>query len=142
MTEQAGADFETKPLGSSGAVALRNIEYVRLLWEAFRSGGVAAMAALVPPDVRWRPHEAGGRALHGTEELERFWSSREVVVPTRRMFHGQGDDVIVEAEYRDDDTSIRTIWLVFRFEGATLVEAIAFPDEAQARRYRPPPGLD
>ena len=100
------------------------------------------MAALVPPDVRWRPHEAGGRALHGTEELERFWSSREVVVPTRRMFHGQGDDVIVEAEYRNDDTSIRTIWLVFRFEGATLVEAIAFPDEAQARRYRPPPGLD
>lgn len=97
------------------------------------------MADLVPPDVRWRPHAAGGRALHGTQALDRFWSSREVAMPTLRMFHGRGDDVIVEAEYQNDDAGVRTMWMVFRFEGARLIEAIGFVDEAQARSYRPPP---
>jgi ketosteroid isomerase-like protein len=122
-----------------GEKALGNIGYVRRLWEAFVTGGVAAMAALVPPEVQWRPSAAGGRTLHGTEELERFWGSREVVVPTVRMFHGRGDDVLVEAEYQRDDESVRTVWLLYRFTGATLVEAIAFPNEAQARAYEPPP---
>lgn len=99
------------------------------------------MAALVPPDVEWRASEAGGRALHGAEDLERFWCSREIVMPTLRMFHGRGDDVLVEAEYDRDDRSVRTVWLLYRFNGATLVEAIAFPDEAEARTYLPPPAL-
>jgi hypothetical protein len=122
-----------------GEKALGNIGYVRVLWEAFASGGVPAIAALIPPDVRWRPSAAGGQVLHGTKELEGFWGSREVVVPTLRMFHGRGDDVLVEGEYERDDQRLRTVWLLYRFNGATLVEAIAFPTEAQARAYEPPP---
>lgn len=128
--------------GTPGDAVLGNMEYVRLLWDAFKSGGVPAMAALVPPDVEWRPSAAGGRALHGTEDLERFWCSREIVMPTLRMFHGRGDDVLVEAEYEPDAGSVRTVWLLYRFNEATPLEAIAFPDEAEARAYLPPPALD
>ena len=134
-------DVSAGSRGTPSDAALGNMEYVRRLWEAFKSGGVPAMAALVPPDVEWRPSEAGGRALHGTEDLERFWCSREIVMPTLRMFHGRGDDVLVEAEYERDDGSVRTVWLLYRFNGATLLEAIAFPDEAEARAYLPPPAL-
>jgi hypothetical protein len=118
---------------------LGNIEYVRLLWEAFKSGGVPAMAALVPSDVEWRPTEAGGRALHGTEDLERFWCSREIAVPTLRMFHGRADDMLVEAQYERDDGSVRPVWFLYRFSGATLLEAVAFPDEAEACAFWRPP---
>ena len=62
------------------------------------------------------------------------------MIPTLRMFHGRGDDVLVEAEYERDE-NVRTVWLLYRFNGMTLVEAIAFPNEAQARAYRPPPAL-
>jgi hypothetical protein len=73
------------------------------------------MAALVRPDVEWRPSEAGGRALHGTEDLQRYSCSHEIVMPTLRMFHGRGEDVLVEAEYESDDGSVRTVWLLYRY---------------------------
>jgi hypothetical protein len=116
---------------------LGNIGYVRGLWAAFEAGGVSAMAGLVPPDVRWRPSGAGGRVLRGTAELAEFWACRDAEVPSPRMFHGRGDDVLVEAERRPDDEHVTTIWLLYRFDGDRLIEAIAFPDEAQARGYRP-----
>lgn len=115
--------------------ALGNIRYVRRLWKAFESGGVHAMAQLLPPEVSWRPLEASGRTLRGTQELDEFWSSREVVMPTLTMFHGEGDDVLAEAEYARSDGSVRTVWLLYRFEGDRLVEAISFTNEAQARSY-------
>lgn len=114
---------------------LGNIAYVRRLWEAFASGGVGAMAALVPDDAVWRPTKAEGRALHGTRDLQEFWASHEIVMPALRMFHGHRDDVLVEAEFPQDDGSIRTVWLLYRFDGERLIEAISFPDEAQARSY-------
>ena len=121
---------------------LGNIGYIRSLWDAFRSGGVAKMAELVPPDVRWRPLQGAGRSLQGTEDLAAFWASREVEMPSLRMFHGEGDDVLVEAEYRRDDGSDTTLWLLYRFQGRRLVEAIGFPSETQARSYSPPPASD
>ena len=120
---------------------LGNIAYVRALWAAFEAGGVAAMAALVPPDVRWRPLGAGGRVFRGTRELTEFWASRDAEMPALTMFHGRGDDVLVEAEYGRDDQRRRAIWLLYRFDGDRLVEAIGFSDEAQARGYRPPPAV-
>lgn len=117
---------------------LGNIGYIRRLWDAFRSGGPAAMAELVPADVAWRPLAADGRCLQGTEELVAFWASRTFEVPTIRMFNGERDDVLVEAEYRGDDGSITSVWLLYRFEGDRLIEAIGFPTEAQARSYMPP----
>ena len=44
---------------------LGNIGYIRRLWDAFRSGGPAAMAELVPADVAWRPLAADGHCLPG-----------------------------------------------------------------------------
>jgi hypothetical protein len=46
--------------------------------------------------------------------------------------------VLVEAEYRGDDGSGTTVWLLYRFEGERLIEAIGFSTEAQARSYVPP----
>ena len=115
---------------------LGNIGYVRCLWKAFETGGVPAMAELVPPDVSWRPVEAKGHVLRGTQQLDDFWSSRDYyVMPTLRMFQGHGDDVLVEAEYPRDRGSVRTVWLLYRFDGDRLVEAIGFADEEQARSY-------
>jgi hypothetical protein len=115
---------------------LGNIGYVRRLWKAFEKGGVSAMAELVPPDVSWRPVEAKGHILRGTQELSDFWSSYgDYVMPRLRMFQGHGDDVLVEAEYPRDDGSVLTVWLLYRFDGDRLVEAIGFADEEQARSY-------
>lgn len=93
---------------SQAAAGLGNIAYVQVLWAAFEAGGVAAMAALVPRDVRWRPLAEGGRVLRGTRELTEFWGSRDVEMPTLRMFHARGDDVLVEAAYRHDDGGVST----------------------------------
>jgi hypothetical protein len=120
---------------ATGDACGRNISYVGQLWQAFEHGGFLAMAELVPPDVIWRPLAANGRALHGTRELEEFWSSREMVIPSLRMFHGDGDDVLVSAEYGQDDGSARCVWLLYRFDGDRLLEAIGFEEEAQARSY-------
>jgi len=114
---------------------LGNIGYVRSLWEAFASGGVAAMADLVPAHVTWRPLEVNARALRGTQALDEFWSWREFEMPTLRMFHGNGDDVLVEAEYPE---TRRTVWFLYRFDGQELLEAIGFASEAEARAYSPP----
>jgi hypothetical protein len=124
---------------ASGEALLGNIACVRGLWAAFEAGGVTAVAALVPPDVRWRPLAGGGRVLHRTCGLTEFWGAPGTEMPTPRMFHGRGDDVLVEAESRQDDDTVSTIWLLYRFDGDRLVEAIAFPDEAQAHEYLPPP---
>jgi hypothetical protein len=40
-------------------------------------------------------------------------------------------------EYRREDADPRTVWLLYRFDGDRLLEAIGFEDEAQARSYRP-----
>jgi hypothetical protein len=52
------------------------------------------------------------------------------------MFHGDGDDVLVAAEYGQEDGSARCFWLLYRFDGDRLLEAAGFDDEAQARSYR------
>jgi hypothetical protein len=93
---------------------LGNIGYVRRLRKASEAGGVRAMAELVAPDVRWRPIAADGRVLNGTRDLDEFWSAREFEMPSLRMFHGTGDDVLVEAEYRREDAHPRTVWLLHR----------------------------
>src|SRR5947208_12286218 len=84
-----------------------NFEYVGRIWDAFRAGGVAEMADLVPDDVQWRPLEAEGRTLDGTGELQEFWASHVVSLPTPRMLHGRGDDVLLQAELRLSDGSVR-----------------------------------
>ena len=91
------------------------------------------MTELVPPDVSWRPVEAKGHVLRGTRKLNEFWSSRNYVMPRLRMFQGHGDDVLVEAEYPRDDGSVLTVWLLYRFDGDRLIEAVGFADEEQAR---------
>lgn len=48
------------------------------------------------------------------------------------MFHGLGDDVLVEAEYARHDGSVRTVWLPYRFDGDRLVETVAFQNETQS----------
>ena len=128
--------------GARAEDALGNIGYVKRIWEAFAKGGVAAIADLVDDDVIWRPRAAQGHALRGTRELADFHSSAKRAMPALRMFRGNGDDVLVEAEYASEDGDVTTVWLLYRFDGQRLVEAIALPDEGQARTYSPPSASD
>jgi hypothetical protein len=65
--------------------------------------------------------------------LQAFWASHVVELPTPRMFHGRGDNVLLQAELPLPDGTVRTMWLLYRFKGTTLIEAVAFEDEAEAR---------
>lgn len=56
-------------------------------------------------------------------------------MPTLRMFHGPWRRRTVEAEYRPNDGTEKTVWLLYRFEGERLVEAVGFDNETQARSF-------
>jgi hypothetical protein len=77
-----------------------NLEFVAELWRAFETGGAAAIADLVPPDVEWRPLQTGGEDLRGTPGLREFWAPPNLAMPTPQMFQAHGDDVLVHAERR------------------------------------------
>jgi ketosteroid isomerase-like protein len=113
-----------------------NIEYVARLWEAFRAGGVDELARHVPDDVEWKPSGSDGRLLRGTRELRDFWSAREAELPEPTMFHGRGDDVLVRAEF-PQRLAAQPLWLVYRFDGRRLVQAVVFETEAEAMAADP-----
>jgi hypothetical protein len=54
------------------------------------AAGYRRWPSFSPPDVTWRPIAADGQPLHGTQELDEFWSSREVAMLTLRMFQAVG----------------------------------------------------
>lgn len=111
-------------------VPASNLAYVSQLFDAFSRGGVEEFAALVPDDVKWRSFWAGGRTLHGTQELLRFWSTR----PTPRLradaFTSVRDDVLVTWQLETE--APKDMWSLYRFRGRRLVEAATFDRETEA----------
>jgi hypothetical protein len=115
---------------------LKRIAYVTRLWQAFADGGVDELSPLVPSDVQWSP-PGGPSALRGTEELRSFLDAhpdRDMPMPIAYEPHPEG--VLVHAEHLDPQKGMRHLWLLYRFEGDRLVEALSFEDEAEARADR------
>ncbi len=128
--EEVTFEGEDQPRKSTNAEA--NVELVRRIWEAFRDGGPAALAEVVPDDVDWLPWQARGRVLHGRNELREFWSSENVAVPENASFTAMGDNVVVCCEYRLPGGGHKAIWSVYRFEGRTLTQAASFDQKVEA----------
>jgi hypothetical protein len=120
---------------------VRNAEaeqFVRDVWAAFRSEGVAGVLPLAAEDAQWHPHSAHRRRFRSTaeyrEQLERFsasgerveasasglWSHEAVVVVRGRMRIRRRGDLL-------EDT--RMYWL-FEVRGALLTRVASSPDLA------------
>jgi hypothetical protein len=109
------------------------MSYVARLWQAFADGGVDELSPLVPTDVQWQP-PGEPRTLRGTEELRGFMDAhpeRDMPMPIAYEPHPEG--VLVHAEHLDPQTGVKHLWLLYRFDGDRLVEALSFDDEAEAR---------
>jgi anti-anti-sigma factor len=105
-----------------------NVAYVRRLWDAFQTGGIAALADLVPDDVVWRPATGNGQVLVGIRQLIQFWSAREPPPLVAREFEAVGEDVLVHRERIWPDGSTMPLWSLYRFHGPRLIEVLSFDD--------------
>ena len=113
--------------------ALKRMNYVVRLWQAFADGGVEGMAPLVPPDVEWSPPDQDG-VLHGTAELADFMDRHpERDMPMPVAYEAHHEDVLVHAERLVPTGGTSHVWLLYRFQDQRLVEALSFDDEARAR---------
>ena len=106
--------------------AVRNIGYVRDLYNAWWLGGISAMAARVPDDVEWEPASGRGQILKGRRQLLEFWEQTESTPAAASAWFTAGDDdVIIESEHRLDDGSHKRIFSLYEFAGSKLRRAIA-----------------
>jgi anti-anti-sigma factor len=110
-----------------------NVEFVRRLWHAFRTGGADAMARLVSSDVEWRPSVAGDRVLRGPDELRSFWAARRVSAAVRvTEFRPVGDDVLVRCEYPLANGATKVVWSLYQFSETVLQRAETYASEREA----------
>jgi len=113
--------------------ATAKVAYVRRLYDAFQSGGAAALAEIVPDEVQWRPWTSS-QPLRGSRELREFWASARAAPIKATDFRQVGGDVIVRIEVPLPDGNLKELWSVCRFEGEFLAQAATFEarDEALA----------
>ena len=117
------------------------VTLVESIWEAFNEGGVDAMLRYVDDDVDWLPYAAGGRVLHGSEELRAFYAEAAVRgerhEPTLYEIEVRGDAVVLTGALRvvghGQLTESQLAW-VYTFSGERLVSAAGFASRAEALR--------
>jgi anti-sigma B factor antagonist len=138
LFEMLGLDrrlpFEGPRLLADPARAEANVAFVRRLWEAFAAGGAPAVAALLPPDVEWRPMLAPGGVLRSTEQFVAFWSARPVPFADPLEFIPIGSSVVVRVDVRLEGRAEER-WCVYRFDAERLRQAQSFPTRAEAFRW-------
>ena len=125
----------TAPPGPRGVDGTpeRNVEFVRRLWEAFRTGGADAMARLIPSDAEWRPSIASGRVLRGPDELRSFWAAQQQGATIRvTEFRAVGNDVLVRSEYTSADQTRKVVWSLYQFREMVLLRAETYNSEREA----------
>lgn len=129
--------FESVPPQEADREAAANVGFVRRLWELYIAGGVPALAEVVSADVRWQSFSAQEGLLVGANTLEGFWHG--VPAPSASQpaaavqFAQLGSDVIVRSQLSDPERWEGVIWSLYMFEGRTLVRAVSFATEAEAR---------
>jgi len=109
------------------------LAFVRALWRAFETGGVAEMLALAHPDVEWSPSLADGAVLRGRDQVVAFMARREAEGLTTEAevtsFEQRGAYVLAHGSLRVHDgrgfAESHRSWR-YRFEGGRLIRADAF----------------
>jgi ketosteroid isomerase-like protein len=117
------------------------VTQVQAIWEAYARGGLEAMLDLAGDDVDWRPHQAGGRVLHGSDEMRAFYAEREIagvrMEPTVYELERHGDAVVMTGALRVLShgrlTESQLAW-VYTFSDGRLQSASAYPTRAEALR--------
>ena len=118
------------PLQPAGPVD--NVAYIRQIYEAFVTGGPAAMSELVPADVEWIPWQAEGARLASTAEMRAFWTRSPSAPPKAAEFSAVGSDVLVRFEIPLQPGVTKELWSLYQFEAGRLVRAISYEDRATA----------
>jgi len=117
------------------------VAQVQSLWDAYARDGLEGMLSVVDDDVDWRPHQAGGRVLHGSEEMRAFYAERKMagerMEPTVYDLERVGDSVVLTGALRVVSqgrlTESQLAW-VYTFDNGRLRTAAAYPTRAQALR--------
>jgi ketosteroid isomerase-like protein len=114
---------------------------VREMWRAYARGGVDAMLACVDDDVEWMPFAAGGRVLHGSEELRDYHAGLtgrgERHEPTVYAVEAHGDAIVLTGALRvlrDGRLIESQIAWVYSFSGERLASAAGYGSRAEALR--------
>ena len=116
-----------------------NVDAVRALWRAFEHDGADAIARYAHPRSEWRPSSAGGRVLHGPEDIrQHFRALSDSGVQIRARLHeleDHGDTVLVRGSLRVERfgaLSESTMVWSYRFEDGKVMCARAFYSRADA----------
>lgn len=110
-------------------VSADNIAFARRMYAAWRAGGVAELARMVPAGVQWLPTGADGPVLAHTEELLSYWKRSgavEEAAPT--WFTGVDGDVIIETTWKRRGGMLQRTLSLCEFDGRRLVRALTVPD--------------
>jgi ketosteroid isomerase-like protein len=115
------------------------VDHVRRLWEAFAHGGIDEVVELVDDGVEWRPYGAGGRVLHGAEDLRDYMERRAAqgdrIEAEVYSYEEYGECVLASGHLRirtsEGMTDTQLHWL-YTFAGDRLVRFEAFPSRDQA----------
>ena len=105
-----------------------NEQLILAMWEDYDREGLPGILRWAAPDARWRPHSAGGRVFHGTEEyraeVERAIAQGVRVESVRLGMWSHEDAVVVRGRLRTrrggvlDDS--RMFWLHRVHEGKVV----------------------
>jgi ketosteroid isomerase-like protein len=105
---------------------------VRALWDAYRRGGVDAVAEVVGRDVEWRPAGASGEG-----DVWGEWGRRhaERVSPVLHGLERHGDCVLARGSLRifreGGFVDVQPSWAYF-FRDGRLVRAVGYLSRAEA----------
>jgi hypothetical protein len=119
---------------------VERVAKVRELWDAYARSGLDAMLALVPEDVTWEPHTAGGRVFRTHDELRAHWHSAEQrgerSEPRIREILAEGRFVLVLGQLRNvapgyiSDSPL--VWLYCFDADDQVAHASGHPSRARA----------
>ena len=114
---------------------------VEAMWSAYSGGGLDAFLAQCDADVEWRPHGAGDRVLHGSDELRAFFARQHALgerrEPTIYAIEQHGETVLLTGALRivrrGQLIESQLAW-VYRFADGRLCSATSYATRAEALR--------
>lgn len=111
------------------------------MWHSYTSDGLDAFLAHCGDDVEWVPHGAGGRVLHGSEELRAFYAASAALgerrEPTIYSVEEFGENVLLTGALRvvrrGQLTESQLAW-IYHFRDGRLRSATSYATRAEALR--------
>ena len=111
------------------------------MWMAYSAAGLEALLAHCDDDVEWSPHGAGGRVLHGSDELRAFFAEHAALgerrEPTIYTIEQHGEMVLLTGALRivrrGQLTESQLAW-IYHFRDGRLRSATSYATRAEALR--------